>query len=250
MILKTIVVDDEKPSRDALTKYINDFCNDVEVIATCSSVNEAYTAIIKLKPNLVFLDIEMPEKNGFDLLKMFDTIPFKVVFVTAYAEYAITALRFSASDYLLKPVLIDELVFAVNKVRTELSKEIGTMNLTKLIQNLDNSNQRFNQLVISDSNGFKVVNPDQIILCEADGYCTHFMLVDGDRVTSSKNLKHYEELLSGKHGFIRVHNSYMLNMAHIKSYSNQGEIRLAGNLCCPLGNAFKQRFLERFKHYR
>jgi two-component system LytT family response regulator len=180
---------------------------------------------------------------------MINPIDFKVVFVTAYLEYAITALRFSATDYLLKPVLIDELIAAVNKVRAELSKEIGTMNLQKLLENLTSKKSHYNQLVISNSNGFKVIDTDQIILCEADGYCTHFMLSDGEKITSSKNLKHYEELLSDQ-SFIRVHNSFMLNMGHIKSYSNQGEIRLSNNLSCPLGNAYRQKFLVRFKTYR
>jgi two-component system LytT family response regulator len=249
MILKTIVVDDEKPSREALTKYIKDFCADVEVVASCNSVKTAYSAIQKYHPHLVLLDIEMPEKNGFDLLQMFDDISFKVVFITAYAEYAIKAFRFSATDYLLKPVMIDELVTAVNRVRMEISRETGNINLQKLIENLAHRGDHFKQLVISNSSGFKVIETNEIILCEADAYCTHFLLAGNEKITSSKNLKHYEELLSSQ-GFIRVHNSYMVNLKHVKSYSNQGEILLTRNLSCPLGNAFKQRFLERFRKWR
>lgn len=249
MKLKTIIVDDERPSREALGKYLADYCTDVEVLASCNSVKSAYSAITRFEPHLVFLDIEMPGKNGFDLLQMFNPINFKVVFITAYAEYAIKAFRFSATDYLLKPVMIDDLVDAVNKVRLEISRLTGNLNLQKLIETIAHHSNEFRQLVISDSSGFKVVETTSLIMCEADGYCTHFLTDCNERITSSRNLKHYEELLSGQ-GFIRVHNSYMINLLHIKSYSNQGEILLTGNLKCPLGNAFKQKFFERFRKYK
>jgi two-component system LytT family response regulator len=249
MILKAIVVDDEKLSREALIRYIKDFCSDVEIVASCDSAKTAFQAIQKFNPHLVFLDIEMPGQNGFELLQMFDNITFRVVFITAYAEYAIRAFRFSATDYLLKPVMIDDLISAINKVRSEIAREISNLNLQKLIEYLANQQNQYKQLVVSDSNGFRVIETSDIIMCEADGYCTHFMLAGNDKVTSSKNLKHYEELL-GSQGFIRVHNSYMVNVKHIKSYSNQGEILLTRNLSCPLGNAFKQKFLEQFKKWR
>jgi two-component system LytT family response regulator len=249
MLLKTIIVDDEKPSREALGKYLADYCADVEVLASCNSVKTAYTAINRFEPHLVFLDIEMPGKNGFDLLQMFNPINFKVVFITAYADYAIRAFRFSATDYLLKPLSIDELVEAVNKVRAEISTVTGNLNLKKLVESMTQKRDEFRQLVVSDSSGFKVLETSEIIMCEADGYCTHFFMSSNGQITSSKNLKHYEELLSGQ-GFIRVHNSYMINLSHLKSYSNQGEILLTRNLTCPLGNAFKQRFLERFRKLR
>jgi two-component system LytT family response regulator len=249
MILKTIIIDDEKPSREVLSRYLKDYCTDVEVVASCNSVKTAYSAILRSKPHLVFLDIEMPGKNGFDLLQMFDSIDFRVVFITAYAEYAIKAFRFSATDYLLKPVMIDELVEAVNKVRSEITRDISNLNLKMLIENVAGNQDTFKQLVIADSSGFKVIDTMDIILCEADGYCTHFQLSGNERITSSKNLKHYEDMLSNM-GFIRVHNSYMVNISHIKSYSNQGEIQLTRNLSCPLGNAYKQKFLERFRKWR
>ncbi len=249
MILKSIIVDDEKPSREALARCLSEYCSDVEVVASCNSVKTGYNAIIKYDPHLVFLDIDIPEKDGFELLKMFNPIRFKVVFITAYAEHAIKAFRFSATDYLLKPLIVDELIEAVNKVRTEIQNMTGSINLQKLMETIGKGNDEFRQLVISDNNGFKVIDTSDIIMCEADGYCTYFYLSGSEKITSSKNLKHYEELLA-KHGFIRVHNSFMINLQHIKSYSNQGEILLSRNLHCPLGNAFKQRFLERFRKNR
>lgn len=106
-MLNTIVVDDERPSREALSTYLRDYCRDVQVVSECDSVKSAYKAIVEHKPKLVFLDIEMPNGNGFDLLSLFNPIDFKVIFVTAFSEYAIKAFRFSAADYLLKPVKVD-----------------------------------------------------------------------------------------------------------------------------------------------
>ncbi len=118
-MIRTIVVDDEAPSREVMCNYLRDFCTDVEVVATASSVKSAYRAIQKYNPDVVFLDIEMPDGKGFDLLKMFGKINFRIIFVTAYSEYAIKAFRVNAADYLLKPVKIDELNAAVEKIRNE-----------------------------------------------------------------------------------------------------------------------------------
>src|ERR1035437_4787774 len=119
--IKTIIVDDEKPSREALVNYITEYCPDIEIVSECKSIKTAYKSISELKPQLVFLDIEMPNGSGFDLLKMFETIDFKVIFITAFSDYAIQAFRFSATDYLLKPVKVIELIDAVAKVQQELT---------------------------------------------------------------------------------------------------------------------------------
>jgi two-component system LytT family response regulator len=243
-LLKTIVVDDEKPSREALSTYIKDFCTDVEIAAECDSVKTAYQAILQHQPQLVFLDIEMPNGNGFDLLQMFKTPPFKVIFVTAYSDYAIRAFRFAAADYLLKPVKVDELVDAVNKVRQELEKEQSNQNLQILIQSLNSHNGEVHQLVIPDSKGYSVIKVNDIIMCEAEGYCTHFYLSGNRKTTSSKSLKNYEEIFDN-HQIIRVHRSHLINLSRINGYTKQGEIRLDENLSCPLGNNYRQQFLEK-----
>jgi two-component system, LytTR family, response regulator len=249
MLLRCLIVDDESPSREALFNYLQEYCPDVEIVAQCNSVKAAHKAILKHSPQLVFLDIEMPNGNGFDLLRLFQPLNFKVIFVTAFSEYALRAFRFSATDYLLKPVMVDELVQAVNKVRQDISKETGNVNIQKLLENVAGGNPPLSQLVIPDYNGFRVIATAELILCEADGYCTHFHLTSKEKITSSKNLKHYEELLASQ-GFQRVHNSYLVNLAHIKSYNNQGEILLSGKIKCPLGNAYKAGFLERFKRLK
>jgi two-component system LytT family response regulator len=249
MNLKAIIVDDEKPSREALLNYTRDYCPDVEVVDECNSTKTAYKSILKHNPQLVFLDIEMPNGDGFDLLRLFGHISFKVIFVTAYSEHALKAFRYSATDYLLKPVMVEELIEAVNKVKKDIAMETDNLNIQKLLENLSAANSPVRQLVIPDSSGFKVLDTSSVILCEADGYCTHFHLTGRDKLTSSKNLKHYEELLSSQ-GFFRVHNSWMINLAHVRSFSNQGEILLSGDFRCPLGNAYRQSFLERFKRLK
>ena len=247
-MIRIIVIDDEKPSREALCTYLRDFCKNVEVVDECNSMKSAYNSIRKNRPQLVFLDIEMPNGNGFELLHLFGNLDFKVIFVTAYSEYAIKAFRYSAVDYLLKPVKISELIESVNRAAKLLELEDNT-NLKTLIKNISQTGETIENLVIPNNKGFEVVRISDLIMCEADGYCTHFKLINGKKVTSSKNLKYYEELLD-KHTFLRVHNSYMININYVKSYSHQGEIFLAAELNCPLGNTYKSTFVDTFSRMK
>jgi two-component system LytT family response regulator len=221
----------------------------VEIVAECNCVKTAFKAITDYNAQLVFLDIEMPNGNGFDLLRMFEKPAFKVIFVTAYSEYAIKAFRFSATDYLLKPVKIDELIEAVNKTKQELESPPHLIqDLKVLFQNLAD-NQHMHNLVIPDQKGFKVLNPDQIIMCEADGYCTIFYLEGNEKITSSKNLKHYEDFLT-EYQFHRVNRAFLINLKHVKGYTKQGEIILNEKLSCPLGDNYKNHFLKIFNNLK
>lgn len=241
-LIKTIVVDDEKPSREALVTYLRDFCPQVEIVSECDSVKSAFQSIQKYKPHLVFLDIEMPNGNGFDLLQLFKNPTFKVVFVTAFSDYAIRAFRFSAIDYLLKPVKVDELIEAVEKVEKELAFNFGNQNLQALISSISLNNSVPQKLVIPNSKGYSIIDLSNIVMCHADGYMTHFYLVGGIKICSTKNLKYYEDILD--HQLIRVHRSYMVNLTHVKGYTNLGEILLSSDLQCPLGETYKQNFVD------
>lgn len=242
--LKAIVVDDEKPSREALSTYIRDFCPGVEIVAECDAVKPAYQSILQHQPQLVFLDIEMPNGNGFDLLQLFKTPPFKVIFVTAYSDYAIRAFRFAAADYLLKPVKVDELVEAVNKVVQELKDKQSNQNIQVLMESVASLKDEIQQLVVPDNKGFTVIKLADLIMLEADGYCTHFYLTGKRKITSTKSLKHFEELFANKQ-IIRVHRSFLISLSKITGYTKQGEIRLEENLSCPLGNNYRQQFMEK-----
>jgi two-component system LytT family response regulator len=244
--IRTIIVDDEKPSRDALANYITEFCPILEISAMCKSVKEAYKAILEHNPQLVFLDIEMPKGNSFDLLRMFKTIDFNVVFVTAFSEYATSAFKVSATDFLLKPVKVSELTEAVKKVQENL-KYKSFQNLTALLENIEVPSGPIKKLVIPNQKGFIALDTDDIIMCEANGYCTTFFVSGNKRVSSSYHLKYYEEFLPAKQ-FLRVHNSYIVNLKHVTGYTHQGEIILSENLRSPLSKTYKQVFLQYCKN--
>lgn len=241
-LLKAVIVEDEKLSREALVSYIKEFCPGLEVVSACRSVREAYRAIVELEPQIVFLDIKLPGGDGFSLLKKFRKIDFCVIFITAWSEYATKAFRFSATDFLLKPVRISELIEAVEKAKQYLrQKEFA--NLETLLENIENTSESLHKLIIPNQKGFIAVNTSEIIMCEADGYCTGFYLEGGRKITSSHHLKHYEELLPSRI-FMRVHNSSIINLHHVKAYSTQGEISLSGNLTAPLSRNRREEFLR------
>ncbi len=246
--IKTIIVDDEKPSREALANYIREFCPNIQIVAECKSAKTAFMAITEHQPQLVFLDIEMPKGSGFDLLKMFSSVHFKIVFITAFSNYAVQAFRFSATDFLLKPVKIHELKEAVNKVMNELDIKDSYITVKALLDNLSVQTAPCGNLVISDSKGFSVIKTSDIIYCEADGYCTNFYLQGKSKLCSSRNLKFYEDLLP-VHLFIRTHHSCIVNLSHVKGYSHQEEILLTDGLKCPLSSGKKNAFISMFKKY-
>lgn len=245
-MIKCIIVDDELPARECIQNYLKDYCQDVEVVAQADSARSALAAIMQYHPDLVFLDVEMPNGSGFDLLRQLNRIDFNVIFVTAYEEYAVLAFRFSATDFLLKPVNIKEMIEAVDKVRQELSRKTDSTNIETLLSITHSGTDHYKVLVIPNSEGFKVLNLEDIIICEADSYCTIFHLTGKEKLVSSKNLKYYDDFLSG-HGFQRVHNSFLINLHHVKQYSSEGVITLAEGTQAPLGNTYKKRFLEHFE---
>ena len=244
-MLRTIVIDDEKLSREVICNYLKEYCTDIDVVATASSVKTAWKTIKKYNPDFIFLDIEMADGKGFDLLTMFEKISFKVIFVTAYSEYAVKAFRFSAVDYLLKPVKIDELISAVEKIR-KLNDQVTNIDLvSNLIKNLNNGSAAPDTLVIPHLKGFEVLKIPEIIMCQADGYCTNFYLMGNKKIVSSRNLKHYNELLED-HGFIRIHHSYLININHVSGYSRQGEVFLSEDNKAFLGDSYRNLFIKRF----
>lgn len=244
-MIRAIIIDDEKLARDVICNYLNEYCPDVEIVAQASSVRTAFAAIQKASPDLIFLDVEMPDGQGFDLLNMFEKIDFKIIFVTAYSEYAIKAFRFSAVDYLLKPLKIDELVDSVARVRSAGPAGISSEILNSLLSNLRSNSPRQSTLIIPNIKGFEVLKVSEIIMCQADGYCTNFHLSANRKVVSSKNLKHFYGLLEDQN-FLRVHNSFLVNLDHVTGYTRQGEILLSEGLKAFLGDSYKNEFVRRF----
>lgn len=243
-MIRAVVIDDEKPSREVICNYLAEYCSEIEVVATAGSVKTAYKTIKKHAPDLIFLDIELGDGRGFDLLGMFEKSDFRIVFVTAYSEHAVKAFRFSAVDYLLKPVKIDELIEAVGKVKNLNGTSLNSQNMSALLKNFNTPAQALPTLVIPHIKGFEVLKISDIIMCKADGYCTNFFLINNRKIVSSKNLKQYEELLS-EYNFIRVHHSYIVNLNHVCSYTKQGEISLTGEIKASLGDAYKDGFTRK-----
>ncbi len=216
-MIKAILVDDEMHGLDTMNILLNDYCPEVQVVERCSSAKKALTAINALKPDLVFLDIEMPVMNGFELLEQFDEIAFAVVFTTSYDQYAIKAIRFSALDYLLKPVDPKELIAAIKKVKEKKNPPTNEQ-LQLLINQLNNREGMIGRIAIPTTEGFELVPVDQIVYCEADDNYTRFYLKSKARILASRSLKEIEEQLKEHPSFVRVHHSYMANLNEVTKY--------------------------------
>ena len=217
--LKTIIVDDEEGARDILTNVLTNFIQDVEIVSSCAEVKCAVKEIKKHKPHLVFLDVEMPEYNGFEMLQFFDSIDFEIVFVTAYSDYALKAFQVSAIDYVLKPIQIDKLEAAVEKVRSKV--ELSSMHSRLELLDTNLSSDKLKKLALPMSDGLIFVDIDDIVCLEADGSYTRVCLIERVSHLISKKIKFFEEALSEHSKFIRVHRSSIINLGHINNYIRQ-----------------------------
>ena len=216
-MIKAILVDDEVHCLDTLSILISDYCPEVQVMERCMSAKQGLAAIEKHQPALVFLDIEMPIMNGFELLENFHEIPFSVIFTTSYDQYAIKAIRFSALDYLLKPIDPKELVAAVHKV--EVQKHTPTEEQFRMLMDqIKHKEKGFTKIAVPTSEGFELIPADQVICCEADDNYTHLFLKNKKKITACRTLKEMEEQLQGFTFFLRVHHSYLVNLNEVNKY--------------------------------
>jgi two-component system, LytTR family, response regulator len=224
--VKVIVVDDEMFNREQLRIKLGKYYPDISIIAMCENGLEAAKAVDKFKPDLVFLDIEMPVMNGLDFLEQFIEPAFEVIFITAYDQYAIKAIKFSALDYLLKPLDVDELQLAVNRFLEKRKKAIDNKSLIEnFIRNLKTEKKSEYRLALNTTEGTYFLKTDEIIRCEADSNYTKFFLFKRKNMIASKTLKEYEDILT-EHDFIRIHKSHLVNRKFIKSLSNEGYVIL------------------------
>jgi two-component system LytT family response regulator len=194
---------------------VEEYCPTVQVVAMAASVEEAIEAVNTRKPDLLFLDIELHTGTGFDVLQGVAYRNFSVIFTTAYDHYAVKAIKFSAVDYLLKPIDVDELQAAVQKVSEKMQNNTSQQTLQLLLKNLQKPADTDFSITLATSEGLEFVPLQQIIRLEASGPYTHFYMKGGKKIMVSKNLKEYE-LLLGDHQFFRVHNSHIINMKEVK----------------------------------
>ena len=215
IMIKAIIIDDEQDAREMLSLALGRYCPNVEVLALCESPAEGLEKIQSLKPDLVFLDVQMPVMSGFDVLEKVERPDFAVIFVTAHNQYAIKAIKFSALDYLLKPIDVEELVSAVEKVR-ESTHNKGSHYHT-LLKNMRTGPKKLTRLAIPSENEIVIQEVADIVYCEADGSYTTIYLAGGKKLLVSKNIKEFENMLT-ENEFCRIHHSILVNTAHIQKY--------------------------------
>ncbi len=242
--LKTIIVEDEKTSRDILKNYLEKYCPNVEVVGEAENIDKALILIRNNVLDLVFLDVEMPFGNAFDLLDRVGDIRFETIFVTAYNQYAMEALNQHAAYYLLKPISIDELIKAVDFV-TEIKTKEQSLNTELLNPKISLSNQSF---TIPTQFGFEVIDTADVLYCQADDNYTHIHLTDGSSKLVSKTLGYFETQLK-KNGFVRIHKSYIVNISAVKSYhkGKGGTLVLKNGKSLAVSGSKKASLLSHFK---
>lgn len=214
--MRAIIIDDEARARDDLAQIVTRYCPRITVIAQAENVKTGISAISKFKPDLLFLDVQMPDGTGFDLLKRVDALHLKVIFTTGFEEFAIKAFRFSALDYILKPIDPAELVSAVEKAFNAAHKDNLSMKCYAFMANTAATGSQSKKMVVKTAASYNIVEVSDIVRCEADGNYTNVYFNNGTRLLDSKTLKEYEELLR-EHGFFRIHKSHLINLAYISN---------------------------------
>ena len=240
---KAFIIDDEQRTRELIAKMITSFDLGIEAIPMGESVQSGIAAIAAIQPDLVFLDIQMPDGTGFDLLKAIPNKNFEVIFITAHEEFAIKAIKFSALDYILKPVDADELRHAIERALETLNDTKAEPQFEALQHNIQPNQKR--RLVLKTQESVHVVELDQIIRCEADRNYTSFFLKNGKKILVSRTLKDYETLLTG-HNFLRVQQSHLVNLDYVDRYDkgNGGAVVMKDGSEVPLSPAKRDVFFK------
>lgn len=242
--MNAIIVDDEKHCREVLTLLLQKHCPKVTIQAACADAVTALKAIDQQQPDILFLDIEMPDMNGFEMLEKIRDPEFEIIFTTAYNEYAIKAIKHSALDYLLKPIDKDELILAVKRVQKAKNQKAGAR-VDSLLELL-NSKKPSRRFAVSTIEGLIMVNMDDILFCESDSaYCRLFFREQTKPMVISKTLKEVEEVLQGNN-FCRIHHSYVINMKYVDRYirGEGGEVIMSNGVHLPISRTRKQEFLN------
>lgn len=244
---KVLIIDDETRTRELIAKMIRSFNSEVEIITEGENVQSGIKAIDEHKPDIVFLDIQMPDGTGFDVIRSSRSQDFQVIFITAHEEYAIKAIKFSALDYLLKPVDPLELKSALDKALEKVNGEKNIKQLETLNHNMIPNEKR--RLVLKTQESIHVINLDDIIRCEADRNYTSFFLVGGKKILVSKTLKEYETLLSA-HNFLRIQQSHLVNVNFVDRYDkkNGGAVVMKDLSEVPLSPAKREVFFKRLEN--
>jgi two-component system LytT family response regulator len=242
-LIRAIIIDDEQESRNTISNILKNYCKNVTIVAQAENVMQGLEVIMAQKPDVIFLDIQMPDGSGFDLLEKIDRIDFEIIFVTAYDQFALKAIKFSALDYILKPVDPQHLLDAVGKIHKQPSDiDIISQKIHTLVRNKNG----FERITLPTFEGFKFINIKDIIRCEADNNYTHFHLNSGEKILVTKTLKEFDDILSGLE-FIRIHQSHLVNTKFVDRYvkGDGGYVVMADGSEVEVSRRRKEEFLNR-----
>lgn len=247
-----ILIDDDANLRAGMRQMLSRYAPDISIIGEADSVQSGVETIDRLKPQVLFLDIQLTDGTGFDVLEklaeMNGKITSQVVFITAHEQYAIKAFRFSALDFLLKPVDPEELQKVIGKIKNVLSQSDNYAHIDLLLENIRRKVDNFKRIALSTSDGIHLFEISDIIRCESEDNYTKFFIKNSKPILISKTLKEYEELLT-EHGFERIHQSHLINLAYLKSYIKKdgGYVVMADNSNLPISQRKKERLQELLK---
>jgi two-component system LytT family response regulator len=247
-MIRAVIIEDEAENLERLVSLLDKHCPEVDLIGNATNVEDAYILIEKKEPELVFLDIQLTDGTGFDLLEKLGEIQFKLIFITAFEKYAVKAFRFSAIDFLLKPVDPDELTEAVARV----IKQIDSLQKLQYEQVFNlYRDKTFNKIILRDSENIYLVDVDDIILCRAEGNYTEFKFESSPPILVSRGLKEYDDMLHDSK-FMRIHRSYLINLNHLKHYkkSKGGQVVLSDGSLIPVASGKKEELFEFLKQFR
>ncbi len=246
-MIRTILIDDERSARETMRHQLGKYVPAVEVLGEADSVESGISLIREIKPDLVFMDIELPIGSGFDILDATQDLKFQVIFVTAFSQYALQAFKFSAADYLLKPLRISELIEAVDRAFAPDQIGLAQQKLGVLAHNMNPVGQAQPRLVLPDLTGFAVVEVHTIIRCESERNYTRFFFTDQPSALITRTMKDYEDLLVN-HGFFRIHQSHLINLAFVKRYirGKGGDVEMSDKSLLPVSRTKKDEFLRCF----
>jgi len=247
-MIKTVIIDDEENNIGTLQSLLTQFCPEIEIIGTAGNAKQAFTVINELQPQLVFLDIEMPMGNGFDLLEKLMPVNFEVIFVTAFDQYAITAFKYAALDYLLKPVSIDDLKRAVNRSAIRIAEKNVNNRIESLIANFRSEAQGLKKIGLPTAEGLVFEEIENIMHLQAESNYTFVYIRNKKKMTITKSLKEFEDLLPANI-FCRLHHSHIVNLNYITKYykGRGGYVELTDGTTVEVSTRKKDDFLEKFK---
>lgn len=245
-MIRAVVIDDETMARETITEMVDLYCQDVQLVGEAEDVKSGIDLINKTNPDLLLLDIQLTDGTSFDILKQLRKNDFKVIFITAYEDYALKAIKFSALDYILKPIDPNELTEAIEKAKESLEHKFTNVKLQALFNNMDHIGEG-KKIVLKTANNVHLINLNEIIRCQSDKNYTHFHIKNHETVVVSRTLKEYEDILTD-YKFFRVHQSHLINLSHIKRYEKAegGYLVMSDDSVVPVSFRRKEELMKAF----